>query len=63
MRTCLVDVSTRGQGRSVDVSAADVARHHPEGARAVFGSDRGASVNAMAVAFAQFIGARCDVAG
>jgi uncharacterized protein (UPF0261 family) len=48
---CTVDVGTRGAaGTPVDVTAAEVARHHPQGAGAVFGSDRGASVTAMSEA-------------
>ena len=53
-----VDLST---GRSVsraDVSAAEVAAHHPDGADAVFTGDRGSAVTAMARAFARFLKTR-----
>ncbi len=62
-RTCLVDLSTRDEGGDVDVRAAEVARHHPNGPQAVFTGDRGSSVNAMAVAFERFMTAQSDVAG
>ncbi|WP_239478728.1 Tm-1-like ATP-binding domain-containing protein [Lichenicola cladoniae] len=62
---CLVDVSTRQADavRGVDVSASEVASHHPEGPQAVFTDDRGASVGAMAIAFRRFMTSRNDVAG
>ena len=59
-----VDLSTSGKAvEDVDVPAAEVARHHPDGADAVFTGDRGSAVGAMAVAFARFLVAREDVAG
>lgn len=63
--TCLVDVSTRQTDaiRGVDVSASEVAGHHPEGPQAVFTDDRGTSVGAMAIAFRRFMTSRNDVAG
>lgn len=46
-----MDVSTGGNVRAaVDLPAAEIARGHPLGARAVFGTDRGASVVAMSEA-------------
>lgn len=63
VRTCLVDLSTRGDGGDADVRAADVASHHPDGPQAVFTGDRGSSVNAMASAFERFMTTRSDVAG
>ena len=47
-----VDVGTSGKqpASAVDMPAAEVARSHPQGAGAVFGSDRGASVIAMSQA-------------
>ncbi len=58
-----VDLGTSRQPSSADISPAEVARHHPRGASAVFGSDRGAAVSAMADAFARFIITRRDVGG
>jgi uncharacterized protein (UPF0261 family) len=58
----LVDVGTKGSSRVADVSAAEVAAMHPEGASAVFGlDDRGAAVGAMAVALTQWLAARTDI--
>lgn len=58
-----VDLSTTGEGGSgADVSAAEVAAHHPGGAAAVFTGDRGSAVTAMATAFTHFLRAR-DVDG
>jgi uncharacterized protein (UPF0261 family) len=59
----LVDVGTKGASRAADVQAAEVARHHPDGADAVLGKDdRGAAVGAMAVALTRFMESRDDVA-
>ena len=61
---CVVDVGTRTAAMPCDVTAAEVAAHHPDGAGAVLGgTDRGAAVAAMGLAFARFIAARTDVAG
>ena len=61
---CRIDVGTRGATVPVDVTASEVAAHHPEGANAVLGgNDRGTSVAAMGVAFARFVQSRDDVAG
>jgi uncharacterized protein (UPF0261 family) len=59
----LVDVSTQAHGFRADVSAAEVASYHPDGADAVFTGDRGRSVAAMAVALERFMQARDDVGG
>ena len=61
-RVVLVDVST-GPGRAKsDVSAREVARHHPKGEAAVLGlSDRGSAVGAMAEALSFFLKARKDI--
>jgi uncharacterized protein (UPF0261 family) len=59
----LVDLSTRAHEVPTDITAADIAAHHPEGASAVFTGDRGQSVAAMAVACARFLASRDDVAG
>ncbi len=47
-----VDVGTSGKqpASAVDMPAAEIARGHPQGAGAVFGQDRGASVTAMSEA-------------
>lgn len=59
-----VDVGTRKPTVSVDVSAQDVASHHPAGMDAALGTDdRGAAVTAMGEAFERFIAGRSDVAG
>ena len=63
MPTCLVDLSTGGAGGDADVSAAEVASHHPDGAAAVFTRDRGAAVGAMAEAFRRFAASRGGLAG
>ncbi len=59
----LVDLGTRSDGRGEDVTPREVAAHHPEGAGAVFGEDRGQAVAAMAEAFARFVRARDDIGG
>ncbi|MGB9142822.1 MAG: Tm-1-like ATP-binding domain-containing protein, partial [Aestuariivirga sp.] len=58
----LVDVSTAPNKAKSDVSAREVARHHPKGEVAVMGlSDRGAAVGAMAEALSRYMEARKDV--
>ncbi|MGW3467925.1 Tm-1-like ATP-binding domain-containing protein [Saccharopolyspora sp. NPDC000995] len=57
-----VDLSTAGGSSDADVSAAEVAAHHPDGADAVFTGDRGSAVTAMAAAFERFLVAQ-DVDG
>jgi uncharacterized protein (UPF0261 family) len=60
----LVDVGTRAPRCPVDITAREVASHHPEGADAVLGTDdRGGAVAAMGQAFARFVAMRGDVAG
>ena len=63
VRTITVDLSTTGKPSAATIGAAEVARHHPRGATAVFTGDRGASVLAMSVAFERFITTRRDLAG
>jgi uncharacterized protein (UPF0261 family)/ABC-type branched-subunit amino acid transport system ATPase component len=63
IRTVTVDLSTTGTPSSANVSPAEVARHHPKGASAVFTNDRGSAVGAMAIAFERFIASRRDVGG
>jgi len=59
----LVDLSTQSHGHAADIPAAEVAAHHPEGAKAVFTGDRGTAVAAMTEAFVRFLPERGDVAG
>jgi uncharacterized protein (UPF0261 family) len=61
--TVLVDLGTRSAGQGADVTAEEVAAHHPEGAAAAFGDDRGRAVAAMALAFARFVLTRPDIGG
>jgi uncharacterized protein (UPF0261 family)/ABC-type branched-subunit amino acid transport system ATPase component len=63
LRARLVDVSTSGKLTSCDVSAQEIALNHPRGGNAVFGSDRGASVTAMAEACANWLRRQTDVVG
>ena len=66
VQACVVDVGTGGADRpaGVDVSAAEVAGHHPEGADAVLGlDDRGQAVAAMGEALARFLPTRDDIGG
>ncbi len=61
-KVVLVDVSTTLSKAKADVSAREVARHHPKGEAAVLGlTDRGAAVGAMAEALSQFMVSRKDV--
>ena len=59
----LVDVGTRPQaGTAADVSAREVASHHPDGAGAVLDEhDRGAAVAAMSKALTRFLAGRDDI--
>ncbi|CAI1994512.1 Uncharacterized conserved protein [Serratia entomophila] len=59
-----IDLSTQQAPTSyqADISAATVARYHPEGESAVFCNDRGKAIAAMAVAFERFMLSRRDVA-
>ena len=63
LRARLVDVSTAGKAASCDVSAQEVALNHPRGGGAVFASDRGASVTAMAEAFTNWLRRQGDIVG
>ncbi len=63
LRTRLVDVSTSGRHSSCDVSAQEIALNHGRGGSAVFSSDRGAAVTAMADAFANWLRRQGNVAG
>ena len=66
VQACVVDVGTGSAGRpaGVDVSAAEVAAHHPDGADAVLAlDDRGQAVAAMGEALARFLPTRGDIGG
>ena len=61
-KVVLVDVSTTPSKAKADVSAHEVARHHPEGETAVLGlSSRGAAVAGMAEALWRFMVGRKDI--
>ena len=60
----LVDVGTTGHESSCDITPAEVAAYHPDGADAVRSDDRGQAVEAMALALERFVEAHADeVAG
>ncbi len=67
--TVLVDVGTRsdgsgsGGGTGADVTAAEVAACHPDGADAVRSEDRGQAVAAMTVALERFLSGRAGEVG
>jgi len=63
LRTRLVDVSTSGRLSTCDVPAQEIALNHGRGGSAVFGADRGASVTAMAEAFAKWLRRQRNIAG
>jgi uncharacterized protein (UPF0261 family)/ABC-type branched-subunit amino acid transport system ATPase component len=63
LRARLVDLSTSGKALSADVSAQEIALNHPRGGAAVFSSDRGVSVTAMAEAFAKWLGRQPEPLG
>ena len=58
-----VDLSTSGKTSTADVTPTQVAARHSNGAAAVFSSDRGQSVSAMAEAFAGWIESEQNVGG
>jgi uncharacterized protein (UPF0261 family)/ABC-type branched-subunit amino acid transport system ATPase component len=63
MQTRTVDLSTSGKPSIAEVSALQVASMHREGTSAVFSSDRGQSVTAMADAFARWISREPGIGG
>lgn len=63
LRVVTVDLSTSGKPSPASVHPREVARHHPDGERAVFTDDRGSAVSAMAIAFERFLLGRRDVGG
>jgi uncharacterized protein (UPF0261 family) len=58
-----VDVGTRKPSITADITAREVAGHHPDGAEATAGEERGAAVAAMGEAFRRFITTRDDIGG
>jgi uncharacterized protein (UPF0261 family) len=59
----VIDIGTKVPTIETDISAREVAGHHPNGADAPLGgNDRGAAVASMSVAFERFIATRTDVA-
>jgi len=63
LRTVTVDLATSGKPSPAMVHPREVARHHPQGERAVFTGDRGSAVTEMAVAFEHFVLRRRDLGG
>jgi len=63
LRVVTVDLATSGKPSTAAVHPREVARHHPDGEAAVFTSDRGSAVTAMALAFARFVLTRSDLGG
>ena len=63
LRVVTVDLSTSGKTSPASVHPREVARHHPQGESAVFGTDRGTSMAAMALAFEAFVQTRRDLGG
>jgi uncharacterized protein (UPF0261 family)/energy-coupling factor transporter ATP-binding protein EcfA2 len=63
LHTRLVDLSTSGKLSTCDVSAQEIALDHGRGGSSVFGTDRGASVHAMAEAFDRWLRRQGNVAG
>jgi uncharacterized protein (UPF0261 family) len=58
----LVDVGTQGASALADISAAEVAAHHPDGKQSVLGqNDRGAAVSSMSEALTAFFTTRSDI--
>ena len=58
-----IDVGTRKAAIPIDITAKEIAGHHPDGSSAVLGGDdRGAAVAAMGVAFTRFVQSRNDIA-
>lgn len=63
LRTVTVDLSTSERPSGADIGPREVARHHPDGAEAVFTGDRGTAVAAMAEAFTRFLVEQRDLGG
>ena len=63
LRVVTVDLATSGKPSPASIHPREVARHHPGGETAVFSTDRGSAVSAMALAFENFILTRRDLGG
>ena len=63
LRVITVDLATSGKPSPASVHPREVARHHPQGEAAVFSTDRGSAVTAMALAFSHYMAQRRDVGG
>jgi uncharacterized protein (UPF0261 family)/ABC-type branched-subunit amino acid transport system ATPase component len=61
--TRTVDLSTSGKPSTADVTPLQVASMHPGGTSAVFSSNRGRSVTAMAEAFAHWVAREARIGG
>ena len=61
--TLLVDVSTLGNSKNVDINPQIVANHHPNRAVEVFDDDRGKAITQMSIALKNFISSRTDIEG
>jgi uncharacterized protein (UPF0261 family)/ABC-type branched-subunit amino acid transport system ATPase component len=61
--TRTVDLSTSGKPSTADVTPLQVASMHPGGTSAVFSSDRGQAVTAMAEAFARWVAPAPQIGG
>ena len=61
--TLLVDVSTLGNSKNVDVNTQIVANHHPNRSVKVFDDDRGKAITQMSIALKHFISSRTDIKG
>lgn len=58
----LLDTGTQGMSEGADISALEIAAHHPQGAEAVLGlTDRGHAVSAMARALTAYLATRSDI--
>lgn len=63
VKALIVDVSTSSASCPADISAQEVAAHHPDGAAAVFCGERGQAITAMSVALERFLPGCADLAG
>ncbi|MBE7367502.1 ABC transporter permease [Ramlibacter sp. HM2] len=63
LRVVTVDLATSGKPSAANVHPREVARHHPQGEKAVFTDDRGSAVTGMALAFERFLLSRRDLGG
>jgi len=63
IKVTTVDLSTSGKPSSARIAPHHVAAYHPQGASAVFGTDRGKSITEMAVAFVNWMRAHPQVSG